>query len=214
MSDIVIYGIVQSSYVRTVRLACEEKGVSHEVQAIEFGSSEHVALHPFAKVPAARHGDTVLYETGAIVRYVDAAFDGPSLQPAELAARTRMEQWISATCDYFYQDIIREIVFQRLVAPSRGAEPNEKMIAAAVPKLDHHLGVMERVLSDGDWLAGDALSLADLFLAPIHFWAGMAPEGQRLLPNYPAVGRWWERMSARPSMIATVPPPPSEEKAA
>ena len=214
MTDIVIYGIVQSSYVRTVRLACEEKGVSHEVQPIEFGSPEHLALHPFAKVPAARHGDTVLYETSAIVRYIDAAFEGPALQPADVAARTRMEQWISATCDYFYQDIIREIVIQRLVAPSRGAEPNEEMIAAAVPKLDHHLGVMEAVLSDGDWLAGDALSLADLFVAPIHFWVGIAPEGQGLLPNYPAVGRWWERLNARPSMIATVPPPPSEEKAA
>jgi glutathione S-transferase len=124
MTDIIIYGIVQSSYVRTVRLACEEKGVSYEVQPIEFGSPEHLALHPFGKVPSARHGDVTMYETSAIVRYIDAAFDGPALQPADLLARTRMEQWISATIDYFYQDMIRELVFPRLVAPSRGAEPD------------------------------------------------------------------------------------------
>jgi glutathione S-transferase len=214
MTDIIIYGIVQSSYVRTVRLACEEKGVSYEVQPIEFGSPEHLALHPFGKVPSARHGDVTMYETSAIVRYIDAAFDGPALLPADLLARTRMEQWISATIDYFYQDMIRELVFPRLVAPSRGAEPDEEMIAGAVPKIDGHLGILEATLADSDYLAGDGLSLADLFYAPVHFWLGITPEGQGLLPKYPAVGRWWERMTARPSVVGTVPPPPSEERAA
>ncbi len=213
MTDVAIYGFPQSSYVRTARLACEEKGVAYDLVPVEFGSPEHLELHPFGKIPAFRHGELVLSETSAIARYVDAAFPGPRLVPAGAEAQGRMEQWVSTACDYLYQDMIRGLVFPRLVAPSRGAEPDEEMIAQAMPKVEHHLGVLDQALIGRDYLAGSALSLADLFVAPIAFWVRLTPEGQARKDGYPNLNRWWERMAARPSMAATEPAMPGQKAA-
>ena len=63
MSDVIVYGFAPSTYVRTARLALEEKGVAHELSPVEFGSDAHLMLHPFARIPAFAHGDVRLYET-------------------------------------------------------------------------------------------------------------------------------------------------------
>ena len=70
MTDVTLYGFPSSSYTWSARMACEEKGISHDLEAIEFGSDEHKALHPFAKIPVMKHGDLVLYETAAICQYI------------------------------------------------------------------------------------------------------------------------------------------------
>ncbi len=56
---------------------------------------EYLARQPFAKVPAFEHDGFRIYETSAIMRYVDEAFDGPALQPADAKGRAIMEQAIS-----------------------------------------------------------------------------------------------------------------------
>ena len=213
MSDIVIHGFPQSTYVRTARLACEEKGVAYSLEPIEFGSTEHRALHPFAKIPAASHGELVLYETSAIARYVDEAFEGPALQPSDAAARARMNQWISAVNDYYYPAMILGIVFQRLVNPMRGLPVDEAAVEAAVPQVEHQLAIAQQALADGGFLAGDALSLADLFLGPQIFWLGMTKEGAAALEKAPAVTAWYQALAARPSFNATTPPLPEQAAA-
>lgn len=213
MTEVTIYGVAVSTYVRTARLACEEKGVSHDLMPMVPDSPEIKELHPHGKIPAFRHGEFTLYETSAICRYVDEAFDGPSLQPSERKSRSRMNQWISAINDVYDRTMIREIVYQRLVVPSRGGTADEEMIAAAVPRMENQLAVAERTLSEHAYLAGDALSLADLFLAPIIFWLRKTPEGQARMADYPNVEHWWEMMAARPSVVATEPQPPKVEAA-
>ena len=208
MTDVTLYGFPQSTYVRTARLACEEKGVSYALEPVEMGSPAHLEIHPFAKIPAMRHGDFDLYETQAIVRYVDRAFDGPPLQPDHPRAIARMNQWISAIGDYCYQVMIRELVFPRIVIPSRGGPSDEDMIKAAVPKVEHQLSVLEKTLAEDSFLAGAEVSLADLFLLPILFWLARTPEGEDGLNRFPAVNRWNETVSARPGALATVPPMP------
>jgi len=205
MADVTIYGPAASTYVRTARLACAEKGISHELAPVELGSEAHARLHPFRKVPAMKHGDLVLYETGAIGRYIDAAFKGPALQPADLQARARMDQWISAVSDYCYQAMIREIVIQRVLVPMRGGKPDEAMIKAAWPKVDYQLGVFDGTVKDQAYLAGSALSLADLFLVPILFYVRMQPEGGPMLAKRKALSAWLDRMATRPSFGATMP---------
>ncbi|MFQ5954615.1 MAG: glutathione S-transferase family protein [Kiloniellales bacterium] len=213
MSDIVIYGFPQSTYVRTARLACEEKGVAYTLEPIEFGSPKHRALHPFARIPAIKHDELILYETSAIVRYVDEAFDGPALQPSDVVARARMDQWISAINDYYYAAMVRGIIFQRLVNPQRGQPVDEGAVEAAVPQVEHQLGVAEQALSQTRFLAGDALSLADLFLGPLIFWLAMTPEGGSALKKTPAVSNWYETMATRASFAATLPPMPEQSAA-
>jgi len=205
MADITIYGASASTYVRTARLAATEKGVSYTLEPSDLGSEAHAKLHPFRKMPAMRHGDFVLYETGAITRYIDAAFPGPALQPTDLKARARMDQWVSAASDYCYQAMIREIVIQRVLVPMRGGKPDEAMIKAAWPKTDYQLDVMEKTLAASPYFAGNAFSLADLFMLPILFYVKMQPEGGSLFAKHKAIAAWFERMAARPSFGATMP---------
>ncbi len=213
MTEIVLYGFPQSTYVRTARLACEEKGVAHVLESIEFGSPAHRRLHPFATMPAMRHGDLALYETSAIARYVDEAFDGPALQPSEPRGRARMNQWISAANDYYYATMIRGLVLPRLVYPQRGQAVDEAAIEAVLPKVAHQLSVADGALSATRFLAGDEVTLADLFLAPQIFWLGKTGEGAAALAKAPAVKRWFEALAARPSFTATAPPMPERSAA-
>ena len=89
MAEITLHGFPQSSFTWTARLACAEKGVDHDVAPIEFGAESHRALHPFAHIPAMTHGDFQLYETNAIVAYIDETFDGPALAPERPPATFR-----------------------------------------------------------------------------------------------------------------------------
>src|SRR5262245_1882390 len=100
MAEIIIYGVPQSSYVRTVLFTCGEKSVPHRLEPIQLHSDAHLALHPWRRVPIMRHGDVQLFETSAIVRYIDEAFPGPALTPDTPVERGVMEQWISAINSY------------------------------------------------------------------------------------------------------------------
>lgn len=213
MSDIILYGFPQSSYTWTARIACEEKGIAHELEPIEFGSDEHRALHPFAKIPVMKHGDFVLYETSAICRYIDAAFEGPSLQPQTTKPAAEMAQWISTYIDYCYPAMASEIVIQRLIVPMRGGQSDEEIIKAGVEKVTHQLAVMEATLATSDYLTGEGPTIADYMFAPIMWWLEKTPEGGPLYASVPAVSAWRRRIEGRASFAATVPPMPQSEAA-
>lgn len=208
MAELTIIGFPQSTYVRTVRIACEEKGVGYALQPLDFGSEALRAIHPFSKIPALRHGDFRLYETSAICRYVDEAFDGPPLVPADPRERAWMEQWISAGNAYYDRDIVRAVVIERLVAPRFGRAPDEQKIADALPRVAREMEVMDDWLADRAWLAGGSPSIADYVLVPMIAYLRVTPEGPALLENRAGIARWWEAVSARPSFAATAPPAP------
>lgn len=205
MADVTIYGASASTYVRTARLACVEKGITHTLEPQDLASEAYAKLHPFKKMPAMRHGDFLVFESGAIGRYVDRAFPGPALQPKDVKELARMDQWMSAASDYCYQAMIREIVIQRVVVPMRGGKPDEAMIKAAWPKVEYQMSVLEQALGKSQYLAGNALSLADLTLLPIMFYVKVQPEGGPLMAKHKGIGAWFDRMAARPSFGATMP---------
>ncbi len=205
MADLTIYGFDGSTYVRSVRMMCEEKGVSYNLQPGEPGSPDILKLHPFGKIPAVRHGDFLFYETSAIGRYIDRVFEGPALQPREPKAAARMDQWLSAITDYLYEVMIRRIVWQRLLIPSRGGTADEAIIAAAVPLMQRHLDLLEEALGGASYLSGEDVSLADLLLLPILFYVKFTPEGGPEIDKRPKLAVWYGRMAERPSFAATMP---------
>ena len=83
---VLLYGYHYSVYVRVVRLALLEKGVAWQHVEIDPFAKEipadYLAMNPFGRVPTLRHGDFTLYETTAITRYIDEAFDGLPLLPS------------------------------------------------------------------------------------------------------------------------------------
>ena len=152
MADVIIYGPPQSTYVRTARLALEEKSAPYSFGEFEFGSDAHKALHPFAKVPAMTHGDVQLFESLAIATYVDGTFDGPALQLADTLARAR----ITSTIDYIYPYALS------LRHPQGGVAARGGAVARRRDRRGHHQGgpAAPRILPVGREQAAhqDALS--------------------------------------------------------
>ena len=207
MSDIIIYGFPLSTYVRAARIILIEKGVPYTLEDIGLGSPAHRALNPLGRIPVMRHGDLVLFETFAIARYVDESFDGPALQPADPATRAIMTQWVSATIDSVYPTLIRRYLMTYVRAQLDGVEPDRAVIDASLPDVEEILGFLDNATADREWLAGSKPSFADFILLPIIFYMYGAAESGEMLPRFPNLRAWYDRASARPSAIETVPPP-------
>ncbi len=147
MPDPIVYGFPRSTYVNIVRLVLTHKDVPYVFQDLEpvMGKPEHLALHPFNRVPILKHGDFTVYETSAIVAYVDEAFEGARLTPKDVQARARMNQWIGAVNSYYDPYMIYHVTHERLVFPELGIASDEAVVAHALPKVELGLTVVERV---------------------------------------------------------------------
>lgn len=212
MQGVVIYGPAQSSYVRTARMTAEEKGITYELvemgegDEVRWGNEAHLALHPFGKVPALRAGKLTLFETSAICRYLDESGEGAPLQPAEAVGRARMEQWISAINSYLYPDAIKTYAFAYFFPKGDDGGPDRKVIDEVLPKLETALAALDRSYGETAYLAGDSVSLADLFLVPILAYLGALPEGGELIGKAKNLARAKAELEGRDSFIATEPP--------
>lgn len=212
MPDPIVYGFPRSTYVNIVRLVLTHKDVPYVFQDLEpvMGKPEHLALHPFNRVPILKHGDFTVYETSAIVTYVDDAFEGARLTPKDVRARSRMNQWIGAVNSYYYPYMIYHVTHERLVFPELGIASDEAVVAHALPKVELALGVVEHELAHGGpYLLGDELSLADFFLLPSTFAFSFTEESKAMYPKFPAFCRWRERMEQLPTtrkQRAALPP--------
>jgi glutathione S-transferase len=185
MTELTVLGFPGSSFVHIVRLVLTHKDVPYNFRDLEpdMGSPAHLALHPFDRVPILQHGDFTLYETSAIVAYLEEIFPAPSLQPDTAQGRALMNQWISA------------------VFPALGIPSDEKVVAHALPKITVGFQVMQRQLSHGKgFLLGGEVGLADYYLLPSTFSFNRTPEGRAMYADFPAVREWRERMEALPTV--------------
>jgi glutathione S-transferase len=208
----IVFGAPYSVYVRAVRLALDEKGVAYDLVPVDIFASggppaEHVARHPFGKIPAFEHAGFRLYEAEAITRYVDEVFAGPRLQPKDVRDRAWMTQIISILDSYIYRTLVWDIDVERIARPATGSPTDEAKVAAALPKAEICLSALAGLMGEGPWLAGPVLSLADLHAAPMIAVSRLAPEVEQLLGREDRLVRWWDRVSARPSSARTQVPP-------
>jgi glutathione S-transferase len=207
LHDFSVYGIPGSPYVRTVLMTLEEKGARHRLIAVAPGSlktAEHLARHPFGRIPALQHGTFRLYETQAIVRYIDRVVPAPSLTPTNPQASGRMDQILNVNDWYLFQGVASVIGFQRIVGPRlMGLKTDEEAIAAAIPKAHTVFDELARQLGDGRFFVGESLSLADLVLAPQLDFLCDTPEWGRLTAQHENLRAWMDRMKSRPSMMST-----------
>lgn len=205
MADVVISGFPLSTFVRTARMACHHKGVDYDLEPHMPHSDEINALHPWGKVPGFQHGDVKLFESVAIALYVDEAFDGPALQPADAVGRARMHQWISAYNDNIYRPA-GTIVIQRLMYEAQGQEPDMAAIEDSIPKARKGFEVLDGALANREWLAGNAVSVADMLVAPMVFYIPMLPEHEPLIGGLANLDAWYQRVAALDSFKQSEPP--------
>lgn len=199
MDQVTVIGTPQSSYVRTTRMCCIEKRIGHTLEPLDKQAEQHSALHPWTRVPIFRHGDLQLYESAAICRYVDAAFEGPRLVPADPRQAAVMDQWISAINCYIYGNTVRDYALQYIVPGLRGQPPNRAAIDEALPHMRRDVELLDRAYAGSKWIAGDAISLADLFVAPLVATFSMFPEGQSALAGGKNLSRAFGELAGRDS---------------
>ena len=207
MKDFVVHSIPGSPYGRAVLATLEEKRVPYRFAAFapqDIKAPRHFALHPFGRVPILEHGDFRLYETQAILRYLDRVVLQPALTPADPQAAGRMDQVMNINDWYLFQGAGAVIGFQRIVGPMlRGLQPDEAAIAAALPKAQLAFDELARLLGAGPFLAGSELSLADLLVAPQLDFLSATPEWSALIRSHASLQGWLAMMNARNCMQAT-----------
>ncbi|MBV8183752.1 MAG: glutathione S-transferase family protein [Hyphomicrobiales bacterium] len=204
MAEFTVYGVPGSPYLRSALIGFEEKGISYRLVSMGFGESkapEHLARHPFGRIPVVDHGNFRLYETQAIIRYLDDVSPPPSFEPRDIRSKARMNQLVGIADFYFFPKVTATISFQRFVVPMRGGTPDEAVIAAAKPDAVTCVKAIEALMGDV-YLTGEEVSLADIMLIPNAHYFSLTPEGKETLGDG-KLQRWVERMRRRPSFERT-----------
>ncbi|RWO82678.1 glutathione S-transferase family protein [Mesorhizobium sp.] len=204
MSRPVVYGADYSVYVRIVRLALEEKAIGYELVPVDIFAADGIPgwyfdHQPFGRIPAFEHDGFHLFETSAIIRYVDEAFDGPALQLIEARSRARMNQIIAMLDAYAYRAMVWDVAVERLEKTA----PDEALIANGLLQAATVLRALTSLKAAGPWLLGEQLTLADLHAAPIIGYFVKVADGQNLLAEFPNIRAWWARIAGRESFAKT-----------
>lgn len=204
-----LHGYQYSVYSWIARLALHEKGVAYDWMEVNPFADDipasYLAMHPFRRVPTLTHAGFVLYETGAITRYVDEAFEGPKLQPVEPKERARCNQIISIVDSYAYWPLVRQVFSHGVFRPRMNRAVDESELQRGLEAAPKVLAALESTAGEGPCLCGNQLSLADIHLAPMVGYFVLADEGRALLQEYPRLGQWWSELSNRSTFVATTP---------
>jgi glutathione S-transferase len=207
MSQFVVHSIPGSPFGRAVLAMLEEKGASYRLSPVApgtFRSAVHLARHPFGRVPVLEHNGFSLYETQAILRYLDRVLPSPLFTPADSRRAARMDQAMNVNDWYLFQGVGNVIGFHRVIGPRfMGLKPDEAAIEAAMPQARAVFQELARLLGEQPWLAGETLSLADFLVAPQIGFFTQTPEWSVLGAPHSNLVAWLARMEDRPSMKAT-----------
>ncbi|KAJ7928344.1 glutathione S-transferase [Mycena leptocephala] len=188
-----------------VALVLAEKQIPFEYVAVDVAAQQHktaeyLAMHPFGQVPLIDDDGFILYESRAICRYLAEKYadQGTPLLPKGLKERALFEQAASIEFANFIPAVMKpamEVMGKR----RRGLEPDPAIVAEGLAELAAKLDVYEVILGKHKYLAGDELTLADLFHiiaaalqdAGVDFMAGRGPN----------VTRWWNELVSRPAWL-------------
>ena len=179
---------------RMVRWMLEEVGVPYETKIIEYGPemkcAEYRAINPMGKVPALRHGETVVTETAAIITYLADAFPEAGLAPSPTSpARGAYYRWLFFCAGPFESAVLNR-AFGFVVPPERAGTVGYGSFESVMDTLD-------TALPETGYLLGDAFSAADVYLgSQIGFGLRFGTIEKR--PGFEA---YWQRVSTRPALI-------------
>jgi glutathione S-transferase len=190
-----------STYSRRVLLAFAEKQIPHELVVVDMAAKRHreqpyLTLNPYGRVPTLEEDGFVLFESAAILNYLEATQPSP-LVPADARSRALVDMHIKL-CDLQFTRHAGTIVFPKRFLPKE--KWNLAVIAEAKAEIEKHLAIIDKQLAGKTYLVAEQFSLADLCYTPfLEFLPLMEIEP----PSN--VAAWSERLLARPSAAATRP---------
>ncbi|MCX7070386.1 MAG: glutathione S-transferase family protein [Gammaproteobacteria bacterium] len=193
-----------STFARRVKIAMLEKNIPHEDVVVDLAkrqqrTPEYLALNPYARVPTLEEDGFVLYESSAILMYLEDEYPEPALVPAGAKGRAEVDMHLRL-CDAQMAAPAGTIIFQKRFLPE--AKWNLDAIGKASADIARHLAILDRQLDGVDFLVHDRYTLADIAYIPfLHFLPLMVDPA-----TVPAnVARWAAELLARASSLETVP---------
>jgi glutathione S-transferase len=195
-----LYGFFTQNSLKTLYVLEEVVG-DFEFQFIDLSKGEQKTeefskMTPVGKVPVLEHDGEYLFESGAICRYIANLNDSP-LYPGDSLPRARVDQWM----DFFSCHLghwLNKLYFEAVIKPNFNlGGPDEEGIAEATKFAQLQLGMLNTHLEGSDWLANDALSIADLFAFA---YIEQHQTVEMSLDEYANVKAWKERIESRPSI--------------
>lgn len=163
-----VYGAALSPFVRKLRVALREKGLQYEhVQIDPFKKPDYfLALSPFGRIPVLKDDDAVIADSSVICTYLDSKFPEIPLRPVDPLGLARV-LWFEKFADYELAPLLTFTVFrQRVLATLRGGVADEASVQLALQeKIPPLLDYLENQLSGSEFIAGNALSIADIAIA-------------------------------------------------
>jgi glutathione S-transferase len=192
-----------STFSQRVRIALLEKGIPAELVEVDLPGRaqfrpEYLSRNPYGRVPAIDEGGWGLYESTAILEYLEATRPSPPLVPADARGRARVAMHVKL-CDLEFAGPARTILLPKRFLPRETwkLEPMERARA----KIEKHLSILEPEIQGKEFLAGDRFTLADVCYAPFLQFLPILD----VTPG-PAVRSWAGRLVERPSVRETRPP--------
>ncbi|MGD8358256.1 MAG: glutathione S-transferase family protein [Lysobacterales bacterium] len=196
-----LHGFFTQNTMKTLYVL-EELGVEYEFRYVDLAKGEHHAeafraATPVGRVPVLEHDGEFLFESGAICRYVAGEEHSP-LFPADKLQRARVDQWMTFfTCHP--GRALTAVFFEKLVKPRAGyGAPSQVVIEEQLRWARQHLTLVDAWLNEHDWLANDALSIADPFALA---YVEQARAIEFALDDFPHVVDWLERLEARDATV-------------
>ena len=200
---ITFYGRATSDNVQKARWMLAETGqpFDHIELGGKFGGLDDPAflkLNPHGKVPVLRDGDTIVWESNAIVSYLAATYSAGSMWPEEPAERAIADQWMEWAQTRLYPDSNR-LFWLSVRTPE--ADRDQDKISATFDRLKGYYEILERQLEGRDYVAGNQLTIADI------------PTGATLFryfemdierPHLPNIENWYARLCTRGAYQSSV----------
>ncbi|KAJ3570973.1 hypothetical protein NP233_g4053 [Leucocoprinus birnbaumii] len=198
-----LYGYPSSTAVKIAAIVLHEKKIPFEFIMVDLLKGEqkkedYLEKHPYGQVPCLDDNGFLLYESRAIARYLVEAYPehGPQLVPTETKQRAIFEQATASEAfnfNRFASPLVFEIIFKEFV----GGKTDPAIVADLTDKLSARLDVYEKILSKQKYLAGDAVTLADLFHIPTA--SLLIKAGVPIIQDRPNVTRWYNDLTSRES---------------
>jgi glutathione S-transferase len=198
-----LLGSNTSPYVRKVRLVLLEKNIPHTylVDPPREPGSQVARVNPLGRIPALVLDDeTCVFDSPVIAEYADTLNDAPILIPRQDAkARMKVRRW---------EALADGIIDSAVVVRTEGLRPAEKQDPETAQRhndaITRALAFAASELGQRTWCEGSAVSLADLALVSALLYLDLRQPGRDWRGAHPNLARWFENMSVRPSVQATI----------
>ena len=194
-----IWGRRNSANVQKVLWLAAELGITYEHVSVggRFGGLNEPsfrALNPHGRIPVLQDGDSTIWESHSILRYLAARYGDGSLWPADAAARARLDEWMDWAQTTFQPDFLNGVFWGYYRTPE--AQRDWPAIRKSVERCSRHIELIDGVLVKRPFLGGEAFSLADIPLGTLLY---RYYELDIEHPNAAHVQSWYDRLKSRPA---------------